>query len=120
MPVALYNLGVFGDVVEPTPPQGNLNSGFSGGNSGASGDLGTQPVASQPKKTRSSFFRIGNKLRVNCTSGQQMRIFINGHTVARADANSEIRKIFTLKRGMNLVKFVVGRDVARALSFNVR
>lgn len=122
MPVALYNLGVFGAVVEPTPAPApsSSNSGSSGGGFGSSSDSGIQPVASQPKKTSSSFFRIGNKLRVNCTSGQSMRIFINGHTLARAEANSVIRKTFTLRRGVNLVKFVTGREVARALSFNVR
>lgn len=122
MPATMYNLGFFGAVVSAPVPTvvsgGGSSSGSSSGTGSAQESVAT-PV-SKFKKATSSFFRVGNKLRVVCSSPEVMRILINGKTVRRADAMTEFKTTFTLGKGLSTVVFVSGKTVVRKTLFKVK
>lgn len=122
IPAALYNLGFFGAVVTAPAPSSQSGSSSSSGNSTGGGTT-HEPASQQvPKFTKasSSFFRVGNKLRVTCSSPEAMRILINGKTVRRADAMTEFKATFTLSKGSSTVVFASGKTVVRRAVFKVK
>lgn len=115
MPAQLFNLGVFGAVVAPQVISGSPGSSSSSGQSPI-----VSPVPPTPIKTHSSFLRTGNKLRVNCISGQLLQIKFNGRVVARSGASGKIVKTLTLKPGVTSVALLADGKIVRKIIFKIR